>query len=172
MEDYGELLTRWTIRVALACYLIHVFLLLINSAAWQFGRVIWTVGFAVYLIHVLLAFHFYHNWSHAAAYQHTARQTASVVGIDWGGGIYFNHLLTIIWAIDVGLAWRETDPASKPRRRLAIFSRFTHLYFIYIIFNATVVFGPSFWFWIFTVGVVPFVLLTAYCRRRHLGSPS
>jgi hypothetical protein len=91
------------------------------------------------------AYHFYHNWSHAAAYRETARQTAEVTGLDWGGGLFINYALVIGWVIDVAL-WRlrGLDAYRKrPRWLAAAWQGFL----LFIIFNATVVFktGPLRW---------------------------
>src|SRR5262245_41403779 len=64
-------------------------------------RALWTAACVLLWIHVGCAFQFDHQWSHAAAFAHTARQTAQVTGLDWGGGIYFNYLLMFLWAGDV-----------------------------------------------------------------------
>ena len=55
-------------------------------------------------MHVICAFQFYHEWSHLVAHEHTARQTAVALGIDWGGGLYMNYLFIGVWMGDV-MAW-------------------------------------------------------------------
>ena len=84
--DKGELLTRWTVRVALALYVLSLTLRI--SAAGrrrrlEIARLFWAAGCAAFLLHTVSAFHFYHHWSHHAAYAATARQTAEVVGLTW-----------------------------------------------------------------------------------------
>ena len=69
-----------------------------RRAAW--GRWCYAVGSGVMLIHVLLAFHLAHGWSHAAAVAETARQTRELVGLDWGGGVWVNWAFCGVWAAD------------------------------------------------------------------------
>ena len=87
--DPGEALTRWTVRVAVALY---VAALALRGVAHRpaAARLAWTAGLIAFLLHVGCAFHFYHGWSHRAAYEATARQTADTVGLAWGGGLYVN----------------------------------------------------------------------------------
>lgn len=64
---------------------------------------VWTAGAAAMTLHQLLAFGLRHQWSHAAAVEETARQTAAVFGVSWGGGVWFNYLLLVWW-------WRQCLP--------------------------------------------------------------
>jgi hypothetical protein len=143
----GELLTRITIWLALAGYAIGaaVYLLSRGRRRWDVvARAAWTAGCIGLLVHVVCAYHFYHNWSQAAAYRETARQTAEVTGIEWGGGLFINYALIAGWVIDVAWWWRSLDAyRSRPRWLVAAWQGFL----FFIIFNATVVFktGPLRW---------------------------
>ena len=75
---------------------------------------IWSCACLLYLAHVASAFHFWHGWSHAAAYAHTATQVAAVVGLNWGGGIYANYAFTALWLVEV--AWWWAAPVSYEMR--------------------------------------------------------
>src|SRR5436190_19630563 len=101
-----------------------------------------TAGCAAFLAHVAAAFHFYHHWSHAAAYADTARQTAEFSGWNWGGGLYLNYLFAVLWLGEV--IWSWVSPASYVDRSRAI-SRAIRGFFIFMIFNGAVVFarGPA-----------------------------
>ncbi|HEY2250073.1 MAG TPA: hypothetical protein VGH74_03390, partial [Planctomycetaceae bacterium] len=101
-------------------------------------RGLWTLGCCLAWAHAASAFAFYHHWSHDDAYWRTARETAAVVGIDWGGGLYFNYLFILLWTGDV--AWWWTFPAAH-RNRPRSYSLFLDAYLAFIAFNATVVFG-------------------------------
>ena len=152
----GELITRGTIRVALVFYVLAVAGEFQSSRGqhWErFARWAWTLGCGLYLAHVAAAFQFYHDWSHAAAYRDTARQTAEVTGLDWGGGLYFNYAFTILWLADVARWW--CAPASRRKRPLKA-TLAPHGFFAFMVFNATVIFetGVIRWF-----GVVAFCLL-------------
>jgi hypothetical protein len=153
----SEELTRWTIRLALTAYFGALVLRIrakragwgnsparadspgldpTRSEKWQRG--LWTVGCLLLWAHVVCAFAVYHHWSHDDAFFRTARETAERVGLDWGGGIYFNYLFLMLWTFDV--AWWWTWPASY-RRRSRVYSVFVDVYLAFIAFNATVVFG-------------------------------
>jgi hypothetical protein len=108
------------------------------------ARISWTIGCLSLLVHAVCAYHFYHNWSQAAAYRDTARQTAEVTGLDWGGGLFINYALIIGWVMDVIWWWRGLEAyRSRPRHLVAAWQGFL----IFIVFNATVVFktGPLRW---------------------------
>jgi hypothetical protein len=140
--EVGELLTRWTVRVALAFYVAG---LASRCFSPRWSRPAWTAGCVCYLLHVACAFEYYHHWSHADAYEFTARQTAAVVGLDWGGGLYANYAFTLLWLADVVWWWlRHASYLSRPRWIDVV----VHGYLGFIAFNATVVFaqGWSRWF--------------------------
>ena len=86
-SEIGELLTRWTVRLAVACYVLR---LSVDVTGWETPSAkravlwLWTAGYGLFLMHVICAFLFYHEWSHLVAHEHTARQTAVALGIDWG----------------------------------------------------------------------------------------
>ena len=144
----GELLTRITIWLALAAYAIgaSVYLLSRGRRSWDaMARMAWIIGCVSILIHVACAFHYYHDWSHAAAYRETARQTAEVTGFDWGGGLFINYALVAGWIIDVAWWRRGLDVY---RNRPAWLSATWHGFLIFIIFNATVVFKTGALRWI------------------------
>jgi len=146
--ESGEFLTRWTVRVALALFVLAL-LLRLRAAGRRSrlaqARLAWTAGCAAFLLHVVCAFEFYHHWSHAAAYAATARQTAAVVGWNWGGGLYANYLFALLWAADVLWWWRglESYEMRGPYIDWAVTG-----FLLFIAFNATVVFGqgPIRWF--------------------------
>jgi protein-S-isoprenylcysteine O-methyltransferase Ste14 len=167
----GELLTRWTVRLALACYAAALALRLLPSkvaARPGAGRVFWTAGCLLYLAHVVCAFQFFHGWSHEAAYRETARRTAETVGLDRGGGLYLNYLFTAVWVADVVCWWAAPARyAARPLWQEAAVQGFL----AFMAFNGAVVFanGPVRW-----IGVaVCLVLGLLWCLRSgaRLGFP-
>lgn len=115
---------------------------------------IWLAGAVTMLVHTALAFHVYHDWSHAAAVADTARQTRELTSLNWGGGVWLNYLFAAVWLGDA--LWRLASPASHTRRPrwLAVT---THAFLTFIWFNATVVFGS----WLMRItGAVVFAALT------------
>lgn len=118
----GTLLTRWTIRLALACLAVYFAGKLLggsrppelspapHSTHFRGGkfatlRWIWTAGCLLFLAHVACAFHFTHHWSHTHAWQHTADETQRLMGISYGDGIYFSYFFLLLWVADVVALW-------------------------------------------------------------------
>lgn len=60
--------------------------------------------------HMLLAMASRHQWSHQAALLDTARQTAEVYGVAWGGGLWVNYAFAGLW-----MAWLTAWKASPAR---------------------------------------------------------
>ena len=165
--DWATALTNWTARVAVACYLARI---LVDAGFGRSSRVVartfWTAGCLVLVVHVLCALNFVHDWSHTAAMRHTAAQTEQVVGLRWGGGLYVNYVFAAVWMADtIGWWWRGPDSAYHPRIRFWVL----HAFFAFIVFNATVVFGPRYWKWI---AVAVAALLAALFSRRMKDRPT
>ncbi|MEZ5401433.1 MAG: hypothetical protein R2729_17310 [Bryobacteraceae bacterium] len=149
MNPPGEAITLWTVRAAFACYLIALHPRLEPRRAW------WTAGFAFFAAHVAAAFHFYHHWSHAAAWLDTQRQTAALMGgRGWGGGLWFNYVFAAVWAADVARTWL----GAKWGRPWRIF---VQVFFAFLFFNATVVFGHGAIRWTGAAGFLWLGLLAA-----------
>jgi hypothetical protein len=162
----GDDLTRNTVRLALLFYAAAASLLIGSprgevpafSPQARLARWLWTLAWAAYLVHVAMAFHYVHHWSHAEAVEHT-RQVSN-----FGAGIYFSHLFTVLWSADV-LGWWlwPRQHAARP----AWVGWALYGYMAFIIFNATVVFETG---WIRWAGVLLFATLTSiwvFCRRRY-----
>jgi len=135
----------------------------------RWTRVAWTTGCAALVAHLICAFQFYHSWSHAAAYLETARQTAAVFAINWGGGLFINYALAIFWTTDVGWWW--FTGLSSYRRRPWLLTLLWHSFLIFIIFNATVVFKDGAARWIGLLVCLTLVL-SWVARSRHRTEPS
>lgn len=114
--DYGKWLTRGTVWLALSLYVAAEIVRSTTNETRSavIGRTLNSLGFAAFLAHVALAFHFYHHWSHAAAYADTARQTKHYFGLDWGGGLFFNYLFLLFWAGQAVSSW--TSAVEVPRK--------------------------------------------------------
>ncbi|MCW5560134.1 MAG: hypothetical protein KIT22_20135 [Verrucomicrobiae bacterium] len=139
-------LVRGTIWLALSLYVGAE----LATARWQGGRaslarMLNTAGCAAFLAHVAAAFHFHHGWSHAAAYEATALQTAEFTGWHWGGGLFVNYLFAALWLAEV--AWRWGSPDNH-RRRPRWRNGLARGGFLFMIFNGAVVFvrGPARWY--------------------------
>lgn len=164
MNFSGELLTRLTVWAALCAYGISAGLRLArgnrDAPGTLVARGVWTAGCAFFLAHVMCAFQFYHHWSHAAAYLETAERTAKLTGWHSGAGIYLNYLFAAIWAADT--LWQWLAPRGFERRPPWIDGAL-HGYFLFMIFNGTIVFGHGFARWL---GLAIFAGLAALWIRR------
>jgi hypothetical protein len=143
----GEFLTKMPVWLALAGYGVGAssYLLSRGRRRWDtVARTAWTIGCAGLFAHVLFAFHYYHGWSLTSAYRETARQTAELTGLEWGGGLYINSALLAGWIADV--VWWSRGLKSYRARPWRVAAAW-HAFLIFIIFNATVVFktGPLRW---------------------------
>ena len=140
----GEFFTRLTIWITLAGYAGGVALLALSRKKQRLertARLFWTIACISLIAHAACAFHFYHEWSQDSAYRETARQTAEVFGLNWGGGLYINYAMIVGWVADVVWWWQSPGVyRRRPRALVAIWQGFL----IFMFFNATVVFktGP------------------------------
>ena len=152
--DVGELLTRGSIWLALMGYALGAGMMLQSEgcAPWRKrARWAWTAGCVFFVAHVICAFAFYHGWSHAAAVEETARQTAAMTGVRSGGGLWLNYAFAVAWLADV--LWWWIAPRSFARRPTRI-SVAWHCFFFFMVFNGAVVFadGPVRWLGILICG--------------------
>jgi hypothetical protein len=162
-SDTGDHLTRYTIRLALAYYAAATGLMLfLTPAEWaaasgQGGltRWCWTLAWAAYVVHVGMAFHFYHGWSHDEAVRHTEEVSG------FGPGVYVSHLFTLLWTADVAWWWlRPNAYAGRP----AWIGRVLHAFMAFIVFNGTVVYETGTIRW---AGAVMFLVLGALWFRSR-----
>jgi hypothetical protein len=161
----GEFLVRWTVRVALALYVAAIALRVRAGGrrSWLVAaRLAWAAGCAFFFVHVACAFQFFHAWSHRAAYEETARQTAAVVGLAWGGGLYVNYAFAAVWAADA--CWWLSRP-QRYQARSRLIEGVVQGFLAFVAFNATVVFGTGAIRW---AGLTAAVLLAAViCSTRR-----
>ncbi|MGE0610155.1 MAG: hypothetical protein AB7O62_23890 [Pirellulales bacterium] len=137
--DDGGSLTRNMIRLSLAWYFVSLSLmLLLRPADWSaktdqgaLARWCWTWALACFLVHMLLAFHFVHHWSHA----HAVERTRQISGL--GEGIFFSYLFTLLWLADAIYWWCR--PVRYAARQPWI-GRALHGFMLFIVFNGTVVY--------------------------------
>jgi CDP-diglyceride synthetase len=146
----------------LLCYAASVFLRAQkHPRAKMIAQLFWAAGCLVFLAHVAAAFHFYHQWSHALAADDTGRQTFERIGIHFNGGIWFNYLFALIWVADCA-GYRRGQFLSERNKTWHLV---LHTFFLFMIFNATVVFGHG---WAQPAGAVlcAAVIITLLARRR------
>jgi hypothetical protein len=126
--------------------------------------IIWTLGCVLTWVHIAVAFHLGHGWSHEAAWEHT-RQVGG-----YGAGIFVNYTFALVWLADVVWAW--ASPTSYVRRPQWL-NWTIHGFLAFVVFNAAVVFGG--WemrrlfatFFGFGLLLVLFVERIIRIRQRH-----
>lgn len=137
--DLGDTITRNTVRLSLSWYLAALLLMpgsrpadwSIRTKRGSIMRWCWTWGMLSFLVHLAMAFHYFHHWSHADAFERT-RQVSGT-----GEGIYVSYLFTCLWIADV--LWWWLNPLSYSNRPAAI-GRSLHTFMLFIVFNGTVVY--------------------------------
>ncbi len=122
----------------------------------------WFSAWVLCVLHVICAFQFRHHWVHALAIQHTAQMTERVIGIRWGGGLYINYIFLVCWGIFAVHAVRSGGYQTVNGRRL---ETTVHAFAAFMIFNATAVFGPA-WWWIPTILVVFAIVYRTLAARQ------
>ena len=163
----GEFLTRSTIWISILSYAIGSIVFATSRGRARFdrgARLAWTIGCAALIVHFICAFNFYHAWSHESAYVETARQTAEVFWINWGGGLFINYAVALFWIADV--AWWWVAGLSSYRRRPWLLTLIWHSFLIFIIFNATVVFKEGMTRWVGLLVCVSLVLSWVLIRNE------
>ena len=139
----------WAVRLALLCYLLRLLVILRSPRGprvpFQSECIYWALGCCCYLAHVGFAFHFEHGWSHPLAWEHTAAETHRLTGIRQGGGLWVNYLFTVVWIGDVIRLVRAYRSHRITSRLVDVTVQCS---FAFIVFNATVVFGPSVYRWL------------------------
>lgn len=161
--------TLWTAWAATALFAIFLAVRLLTKPEYRTaitGRCWWTAACVVNAVHMAIALMWFFEGNHAAAWEHTARQTASVVGLAWGGGLIVNYVFAALWIADVVWWWSNpTTYAARGRRIDAIVYGFAA--FMYC--NATIVFAHGPIRWLATAYVV--LLAVAYWIkfRRPIG---
>ncbi|MBP3957874.1 hypothetical protein J8F10_21685 [Gemmata sp. G18] len=106
-----------------------------GEPATSFVRVIYTWGCAMCVLHIAVAFHLAHGWSHEVAWEHTRE-----VG-GYGNGIFVNYAFALVWFADVVWAWVAFDSYLSRARWIG---RAVYGFTGFVVFNAGVVFNTGF----------------------------
>jgi hypothetical protein len=118
------------------------------------ARTVSAAGLALALLHTVLAFDVFHDWSHADAVRSTAQQTQAVFGVRFGAGLFVNYLFFAVWCLDL-ILWRPVSPPS-PAIWLA------RGFYLLIIVNGAVVFASD---WRRAAGIVIVAALIAAWQK-------
>ena len=122
----------------------------------------------LYVAHVVAAFQLRYDWSHAAAYAHTAAQSAATVGLDWGAGIFLNYAFTVLWLAEV--AWWWVAPKSYETRPSGV-DLAVRAIFLVMIVNGAVVFVPGVTRWLGAVLAAALLIACARIPRHRPAQP-
>jgi hypothetical protein len=157
-------IVRATMIMATAAWAASEALTRRSLASDRAARTVSTIGLALALVHVALAFHIVYAWNHEAAVAATAQQAADRFGWGWRGSIYFNYVFLGIWIADV--CWWWTAPRSHASRP-AGFEAFRLAIFVFMFVNGAVIFasGVGRLVGVVSVGVV---LAAALARRPRM----
>lgn len=156
-------LTRGTIWAALVCYILTVCLDQLRPRSARISRLVWTLGCLLLFAHIAAAFHFHHHWSHFEAAEETRRQTLQQVGLNFGFCIYFNHLFALVWLADCA-SWWARGAEFRSAHKWWFLS--LHAFFLFMIFNGTVVFGRG---WARSAGAILCgIAIVLLARRRRV----
>ncbi|MBL8830730.1 MAG: hypothetical protein JNM18_27395 [Planctomycetaceae bacterium] len=123
----------------------------------RLARWLWTAAWFLYLVHVAVALGVVHR-GHAAAYEHTARRTAELFGIETGVGLYVNYMFTIWWTLDVYRSWRDPPPVAPSRQQIAF-----EIALAFMTVNGAVIFAQG---WTRVWGVVLCAVIGGVWWRR------
>ena len=125
----------WTIWIALALFVSGQALRPARA-----GLAVYSAGFVLAVVHILIAMGAVHGWSHASALAATAAQTNAFFGLDWGGGVYVNYLFIAVWAGEL-IVW-----TTRPDRYAAWSGWSLWLvrgFYLIMIANAAIVFAAG-----------------------------
>lgn len=109
----------------------------------------------MYLFHLVIAFHYAHNWKHTNAFQHVEETSG------FGPGIYVSHAFTLFWICEVIALLSYSNWYVRRSMRIA---GIWHGFSWFVMFNATVVYGHGI---MRIVSALVFVmLLVAWAKSR------
>lgn len=131
---------RYTVGLWFAACLV---MLWVRPSEWlplsrrlRLVRLCWSLAAAMLVVHIVFAFGLAHGWSHGAAVRHVA----ATGGFGWG--IIVNYVFAAVWLADA--AWWWATPAGYAQRPRRV-GYVVHGFLAFVVFNATVVFGPPRW---------------------------
>jgi len=165
-------LTKASIWLVVLCY---------GVAVWQHPsdrlepvvKAAWLTGLFAYVVHVLLAFATFYEWSWATAWQATADDAEALTGVRAGWGLWLNIAFGIVWALLAWCLFGQTEEGTNSGRvwmsqqvKLVL-----HAFLLFMVIQGGVIFAPPA-ARCFTVTVLVCVGARALvCLRRDSASP-
>ncbi len=126
----GEWLTRATIWVAMGLWAAAM----VWPKRGSVTKWLWTTALVSYLVHIVLAYQHFYEWSHRVAWEVTARDTEAVTGLDSGVGLLINFAFAGILAFDLAGQWRTGQRKG---------ATWINGLILFLILNGAVVFGEG-----------------------------
>jgi hypothetical protein len=138
----APLAIRGTIILSTMAWAAAEYVSLLYPDRWRAARMLWTAGALLAGAHAVAALQIVYGWDQQAAIAATARQTAALTGLDWGGGLYVNYAFITLWLTDAALWWRS--PARYVNRTRLHRSSLRAI-FLFMFINGAIVFanGPG-----------------------------
>jgi hypothetical protein len=138
----APLAIRGTIVLSTIAWASAEYVSLMHPDRWRAARTLWTAGALLAAAHAVAALHIVYGWDQQAAVAGTARQTAALTGLDWGGGLYVNYAFITLWLTDAAFWWRF--PA-RYLHRTRLHSSSLRAIFLFMFINGAIVFasGPG-----------------------------
>ncbi len=149
------------IWISFVSYWLSLLLWPSSTTGWTRFRLLRSCAAICLALHFAIALHVVHRWSHASAWEETARRTESAIGIAVGFGIYCNYFLIIGWLLHSLWCWLMpwSDWSASTWIKYA-----WEAFLVLMWFNATVVFGLGSTPWISAVLWLLLVLCGIYNR--------
>jgi hypothetical protein len=97
-------------------------------------RLVYTAGLVAMLVHLAVAFHLGHGWSHADAFDRTERTSG------FGPGIFVSYFFVLLWFVDAMWMWLAFD---RYLNRSPWVNRSITGFMWFVLFNASVVYGSG-----------------------------
>jgi hypothetical protein len=163
---WADIAVRGSIAAATLSWAAAEWLRWRHPARTKEARALWTAGAALLVVHAVAVFHYVHQWSQDAALDHTARQTAALTGLPWGGGLYVNYAFTGLWLWDAAAWWANPDRYARRSDR----SRALLLAIFLVMFvNGGIVFahGPARIVGLIAVGAVVWARRNSACQTLN-----
>lgn len=161
--EAGQQISIWSVRISVALWFLFAIASLRPRGDHRIPGRIWMMATLLHIVHVILAIGYFHDWSHQLATVHTANRTAELTGVNWSGGIWFNHLFMLVCIVESGL-WLFTPNVILERSRRM--SLMVYGFWSFMIFNAAVVFVPGWYRWINLTGFGVVILLAIRIHQK------
>ena len=163
MTDMDHAIVAGTARLVVGLYFLALLLGVSNRARCEnlTSLRLWTAGCFALVVHVLAAFQWAHHWSWVEAVTHTTQATERLIGTSTGAELAVNFVFATWWVADCAARWRAR---CQQRHMARAYNSVVHFVWAFMFFNATVVFGPSYWRWL--TGPAVLLLLVEWNRRR------